>query len=168
MFRFPIRALSCLAMLCVLWPLAAARAEQPYQRLLPLLVDLGGWQGKKPDGMSMESSEMKMTTASRDYQRGAAEAQASVIMGQAAVSAMPPMETGMNIQTPQGHMMTTTMRGMTVLKSYDTQEKSGALMVALGKDALFTLSFKGIGEDEGLALSEKFDWKALQAAAQAK
>src|SRR5262249_47345489 len=42
------------------------------QRFLPLLVDLGGWQGKKPDGMSMQMSDTSMTTATRDYERGTA------------------------------------------------------------------------------------------------
>jgi hypothetical protein len=40
--------------LSVLWPLSSVRADQAFQRFLPLLVDLDGWQGKKPDGMSME------------------------------------------------------------------------------------------------------------------
>ena len=60
------------------------------------------------------------------------------------------------------------MHGMQVLKSYTNAQKSGALIVALGKDALLNFSFSGITEEEGLALAEKFDWKALQAAGQAK
>jgi hypothetical protein len=27
------------------------RADQAFQRFLPLFVDLDGWQGKKPDGI---------------------------------------------------------------------------------------------------------------------
>jgi hypothetical protein len=41
-------------------------------------------------------------------------------------------------------------------------------MVALGKNALFSLSYSGITEDEALALAEKFDLKAIQAATQVK
>ena len=33
---------------------------------------------------------------------------------------------------------------------------------------MFSLSYNGITEDEALALAEKFDWKAMQAATQAK
>lgn len=47
----------------------AARADQAFQRFLPLFVDLDGWQGNKPDGMSMEMSNTSMTTAKRDYTR---------------------------------------------------------------------------------------------------
>jgi hypothetical protein len=39
---------------------------------------------------------------------------------------------------------------MQVLKSFTTSQKSGALMVALGKDAMFSLSYNGITEDEAL------------------
>ncbi len=149
-------------------PLASARAEQAFQRFLPLFVDLDGWQGKKPDGMSMEMSNVSMTTANRDYQRGSAQVHASVVMGQTAAGALAPIKSGMNVTTSEGHMITATMHGMPVLKSYTTAQKSGALMVGLGNDAMFSFAYNGISEDEALALAEKFDWKAIQAAAQKK
>jgi|SRR5579872_1186284 len=165
----PLRAIvTVLMLLSGLWPLSSARADQPFQRFLPLFVDLDGWQGKKPDGMSMQMSNTSMTTATRDYQRGPAQAHATVMMGHAATGALAPIQSGMNLQTSDGHMVTTTMHGMSVLKSYKNPQKSGALMVALGKDAVFTFSYSGIGEDEALALAEKFDWKAIQTAAQLK
>jgi len=37
-------------------------------------------------------------------------------------------------------------------------------LVALDKEAMFSLSYNGLSEDEALALAEKFDWKAIQAA----
>jgi hypothetical protein len=154
--------------LSVLWPFSTVRADQPFQRLLPFLIELDGWQGKKPEGMSMQMSVTSMTTATRDYERGSAQVHASVMVGQGAVGALPQVQSGMNIQTTEGHMMSATMRGMPVLKSYNIAEKSGSLIVALGTDALFSLNFEGIAEDEALVLAEKFDWKALQAAAQTK
>ena len=160
--------LSLFVALLMSWPLSAARADQAFQRFLPLLIDLDGWQGKKPDGMSMEMSNVSMTTATRDYQRGSAQVHASVMIGQGAAGALGPLQSGMNVQTPDGHMATSTMHGMSVLKSYTTSQKSGALMVALGKEALFSFSYSGITEDEAVALAEKFDWKAIQAAAQLK
>lgn len=161
--------ISCLLLtLSFFAPLSSARADQAFRRFLPLFVDLDGWQGKKPDGMSMEMPGTSMTTATRDYARGPAEAHASVMVGQAAAGAVAPIQSGMNIQTSQGHMVTATIHGMQVLKNFTTAEKSGALMVALGKDAVFSFSYKGITEDEALALAEKFDWKAMQAATQAK
>jgi hypothetical protein len=149
-------------------PLSSAHAQQAFQRFLPLFVELDGWQGKKADGMSMQMSDTSMTTANRDYTRGSARANASVVLGQTAAAALAPMQNSMNIQTSEGHMVTATMHGMPVLKSFTTAQKSGTLMVALGKDAIFTLSYNGLTEDEALALAEKFDWKAMQAAAQSK
>ena len=146
----------------------SVHADQAFQRLLPLLVDLNGWQGKKPDGMSMEMPNNSMTTATRDYQRGAAQLHAGVVTGQAATGALAALQTGMNIQTTDGHMISSTMQGLAVMKTFNTQQTYGSIMVALGKDALFSLSYNGIAEDEALALAEKFDWKAIQAAAQVK
>jgi hypothetical protein len=151
----------------VLWPVAS-RADQAFQRFLPFLVDLDGWQGKKPDGMSMEMSNMSMTTATRDYQKGSAQLHASVMIGQTAGATLAPLQSGMSVQTTEGHMVTGTMHGMPVLKSFTTKDKSGSLMVGLGKEALFTIAYNGLTEDEALALAEKFDWTAIQAASQAK
>jgi hypothetical protein len=149
----------------LLWPHFAVSADQPFQRFLPLLIDLAGWQGKKPDGMSMQMSDTSMTTATRDYERGPAQVHASVVIGQAAEGVLAPIQTGMKMQTSEGHMITDTMRGMPVIKSFSSKDKSGAVIVALSKNAMFNLGYEGIGEEEALQLAEKFDWKALQAAA---
>jgi hypothetical protein len=147
---------------------SSARADQAFQRFIPLLVDLDGWQGKKPDGMTMEMPNASMTTATRDYQRGPAQLHASVIIGPAAAGALMSTRAGMNIETSEGHVITSTINGLPVTKTFNTQQKSGAIMVALGPSALFSVSYNGISEDEALPLAQKFDWKALQAAAQQK
>jgi hypothetical protein len=141
-------------------------ADQAFQRFLPLLVDLDGWQGKKPDGMTMEMPNASMTTATRDYQRGTAQLHASVVIGPAAMGALGPTRTGMNIQTSEGHMITSTVNGLPVTKTFNIKEKSGAFLIALGPSALFSVSYNGLTEEEALPLAQKFDWKALQAAAQ--
>ena len=158
------RAIFLLAVaLSMVGPLAHA-ADQAFQKFLPLLIDLDGWQGKKADGMSMEMTNVSMTTATRDYQKGSAQAHASVTIGQAAAGALAPLTAGMNIQTTEGHLMTSTVNGMPVLKSFNTKDKSGSLIVQLGKDAMFTFAYNGLTEDEALALAGKFDWQAIQTA----
>jgi hypothetical protein len=160
-----------LALLLVLPALLTAstvRAEPAFQRLTPLLVDLDGWQGKKPDGMSMDMPGGSMTTATREYQKGSSKANASVVVGQAAIGALTPLTSGIKISTSDGHMLADTIADMKVLKTYTTKQKSGALLVALDKDAMFSFSYSGLGEDEALALAQKFDWKAMQAAAKSK
>ena len=160
--------LALLLALPVLLTLTSAHAEPAFQRLTPLLIDLDGWQGKKADGMSMDMPNGSMTTATREYQKGSAKANVSVVVGQTAVGALAPMVTGMNINTSEGHMLTDTISGMKVLKTYTTAQKSGALLVALDKDAMFSFSYSGLGEDEAIALAQKFDWKAIQAASKSK
>jgi hypothetical protein len=158
----------CFMTLTVLCPLSSALADQAFQKFLPLLIDLDGWQGKKADGMSMEMTNVSMTSATRDYTKGPAQVHATVTLGQAAAGALAPLTSGMNIQTTEGHMLTATMHGMPVLKSFNSKDKSGALIVQLGKDAMFTFSYNGLTEDEAMPLAEKFDWKAIQAAAATK
>jgi len=145
-----------------------ARADQPFQRFLPLLVDLDGWQGKKPDGMSMTMTGVSMTTATRDYRRGSAQLHASVMIGAAAAGALAATRSAMNIQTSEGHMITSTIGGLPVSRTYNIAQKSGAIIVALGPTAMFSVAYNGITEDEALPLAQKFDWKAIQATAQMK
>lgn len=168
MYKPRYAILIVLLALSTIWPLGLAQAEQSFQRLLPLLVDLDGWQGKKPDGMSMEMADTSMTTATRDYERGAANIHAVVIVGEAAEGALAPLEGGMNLETSEGHMVSTTMRGLSVLKVFHSKDKTGNLMVALDKNAMFNFAYDGLAEDEAIALADKFDWKAIQAAAQKK
>ena len=70
-----------------------AGADQAFARFLPLLIDLDGWQGNKADGVSMEMPGNSMTSAKRDYKRGAAQLQVTVLMGQAATGALAPTKT---------------------------------------------------------------------------
>jgi hypothetical protein len=58
--------------------------------------------------------------------------------------------------------------GFPVMKTYNTAQKSGALLIELSPTALLTISYNGMTEDEALPLAQKFDWKAFQAAAQQK
>ena len=141
-----------------------ARAQQAFQRYFPFLVDLDGWQGKKPDGVAMEMTGNSMITATREYQRGAARLHAAILFGMDAKGALAATQTGMNIETSDGRMNTLTIDGMTVTRSFNFKDKSGAILVALGTSGIFSVSFNGIPDDEALMLPKKFDWKAIAAA----
>ena len=146
----------------------AARADQAFRRFLPLFIDIDGWKGGKPDGMTMEMSDNSMTTAKRDYTRGSAQLHASVVTGPAAAGALATTKSGMKIETSEGHMISTTISGFAVAKSYNVPQKSGAVLVALGPAAMFSVSYNGMTEDEALPLAQKFDWKAFQTASEQK
>jgi hypothetical protein len=159
-----------LAGLAVVWLLqpVVAHADQAFARFLPLFVDLDGWQGNKADGISMEMPGNSITSAKRDYSRGSSQLHVSVVMGPAAAGALAPTKSGIRVETSEGHMITTTLNDFPVTKSYNIPQKSGALLIALGPSALFSVSYNGISEDDALALARKFDWKAIQAATQQK
>lgn len=164
--RHAVAGLTALALVPRL--VSPARADQAFQRFIPLLVDLDGWQGKKADGMTMDMPNASMTTATRDYRRDAAQVHASVIVGAAATGALAATRAGMNIETTDGHVISTSMNGLPVTKTFNIKDKSGSIIVALTDNAMFSFSYNGITEDEALPLAQKFDWKAIQTAAQQK
>jgi hypothetical protein len=157
-----------LAVLPAAWVLrsSSASAQQAFRRFFPFLIDLDGWQGKTPDGMSMAMGNTNMLTATREYQNGSARLHAAVVMGPAATGALAAALSGMNIETTEGHLITSTIDGFTVIRTFSTKEKSGAVLVKLGPSAMFSFSYNGLTEDEAMPLVKKFDWKGIQAATQ--
>ena len=77
--RLTLAALPAAALLA-----SPARAEQAYERLYPLLVDLPGWTGNKPDGMAMALAGMDIVTATRKYKREGAHLEVGILTGAAA------------------------------------------------------------------------------------
>lgn len=154
---FKLAALAALASLA-----APARAEPLFKSLAPLLIDLNGWTGDKPDGMSMDMDDMKMTTATRKYTKGDASVDASVVVGSPAQVALASIGAGMNIETTDGHMAKVELKGLPALKTFNNNDNSGTILVALGKQAMFSFNYSGIAEDEAVALAQMFDWKAMQ------
>jgi len=155
-----------LAVLPAAWLLRAspARAQQAFQRFIPYLIDLDGWQGKKPDGLAMETPGNNMIMASREYTRGPARLHAQIVIGAAAQAALAATQAKINLETSEGRMTTSTIDGLPATRTYNNKDKSGAVLVALGPAAMFSVSFNGLGDDEGLGLAKKFDWKAIQGA----
>jgi hypothetical protein len=145
-------------------PPVATHAQQSFQRFFPLLVDLPGWQGGKPDGVSMEIPGNSMVTAAREYQRGEAQLNAQVLVGAPAAGALAATGGAVKVETSDARMSTSTIDGVQVARTFAIKDKSGAVIVALGPNAVFLLSFNGINDDEGLALARRFNWKAMQAA----
>jgi hypothetical protein len=143
---------------------AAHAQQQAFARFFPLLVDLDGWQGKKPDGVSMEMPGNNMITATREYQRGSARLHVQILIGPAAQGALAMTQSGMNVETTDGRMNTSMIDGLHVTRSFNFKDKSGAILVALGPSSLLSVSFNGIPDEEALTLAKKFDWKAIQAA----
>jgi len=158
--RLALAALPAAALLAA----PMARAEQAFERLYPFLIDLPGWTGNKPDGMTMQAPGMAMMTATREYRRGDARVHAGIVTGPAAQGGLAMIQSGMKLETADAHMSTKTVDGIKLARTFTVKDKSGAILVGLADNALFSLSFNGVAEDEAFALARRFDWKAIQAA----
>ena len=153
-----------LAALPAAWLAPLPANAQDFQKYTPFLVDLPGWTGKKADGMAMQMPGVSMITATRDYTRGDAKLSASIISGSTAQGMLAAVQSGVKIETADIHISTATVDGVTVARTFEVATKSGAVLVALGQNALFNLAFNGVPEDEAYSLARRFDWKAIQAA----
>jgi hypothetical protein len=147
-------------------PLAAEQSP-----LATLLTDLKGWTAEPATSMTMDAAGESMTTASRSYNKDSADFSATVVVSKGAyaqskIIAMKFESAGIKVQV-------TTIDGFTVQTTYTSDDKSGALIVVLDKNdttqrgALLTFAFNGMTDTEALALAKQFNWKKLQAAAQA-
>jgi hypothetical protein len=146
---------------------AAAVAKSGFQPFLPLLIDLPGWEGGKPEGFAMDAGGHAMTTASRKYSRDSAHVEAVIATGAAAQGALGALAANMSMETSEGHAQTGAENGFRMLKTFRAADNSGAIMIALADAAMFNFTYSGLSEDEALALARKFDWNAMKAAAAA-
>jgi hypothetical protein len=153
-----------LAALPAAWLAASPAAAQDFQKFTPFLVELPGWTGAKADGMAMQMPGASMITATREYKRGDATLSAQIIIGAAAQGMLAPLQAGMKLETAEMHMSTATVDGLTLMRTFQVKDKSGAIIVALGQSALLNVAFTGVPEDEAFGLARRFDWKVIQAA----
>jgi hypothetical protein len=143
MFK-PLHAISAAFLILVmLWPDSALRADQPFQRFLPLLVDLAGWQGKKPEGMSAQMSDASVTTAARDYERARRRFIASVChragrRGRAGADPDRDQDTDHRRSHDHGKHA-----GHAGPQTFNSKDKTGALVVALARTPCSALPMKG-------------------------
>lgn len=140
-----------------------ARA-QAFQRFFPFLPDLPGWKGNKPDGVALEAPGASVISATREYERGEARLNAQVIVGAAAMGALASIESGVKVETREARMSTTVVDGFKLARTYTIADKSGAVLVALSNNGVFSLNFSGIDDEEALTIAKRFNWKAMQAA----
>ncbi len=111
-----------LAALPAAWLPSTVQAQPAFQRFFPFLVDLPGWKGDKPDGVSMEMPGNSMITATRKYERGEASLDAQIIMGAAAKGAVAATHSGMHIETSNMRMSSSTIDGLAVTRTYTVRQ----------------------------------------------
>ena len=134
---------------------ARAEEEEVAHRFYPLLVDLPGWAAGRPGGMTMKKFGATMIMAVREYRRGEAVVTAQVTIMHAVWTWRGMLGIKAGRHDPIGEPK------VTKIPLYDT---FGMVSVTLAADSQFALSFHGIPSAEALALAQRFDVKAIQAA----
>jgi hypothetical protein len=140
------------------------RIPEEYERFFPFLVDLEGWSGDAPHGLDLEVPGADVLSAAREYRRGAARLNVEVVAGPTAQGVTAATAANVNIEAGDTRMRTATIDGLAVARSFTAHDRTGVIMVALGANAMFSVVFDGVGEDEALELAQRFDWKAIRAA----
>lgn len=164
-----IRLMLC-SLVLVGWSLAAGAAS--YEALKPLLGDVPDWVGDAAEGASMDMEGSKMITVSRHYQHGEGKS-LNVQLGLIPSPMAAPMQMmmGMNMETEEAIMNTSTIDGFRVHQNHEKAQNSGAIVVILGGDdkssAMYSMDYAGISAQDALAIAKRFDWKKMQAAAAA-
>ena len=141
-------------------------AQEHSNKLKPLLIDLSGWNAEKAEGMDADFNHVVMITATREYTRGDATLEGSVLIGQAASSYDIPK---VNYETDEGFLRSEKIKNYTVYSSYDKSDNSGAVFVILAtspQSAIFVLTYENTDWQTALDLAKKFDWDAMKRVAE--
>lgn len=149
------------------WIFTAVQA-MGFEALVPLLVDIGGYQAEEAQGANVNMGEMEMVTASRTYSKGEKSIDAVIMIGPKIMTEARMQE--FSVETQEGKATGKEIDGFTVHLSYDKENKSAAVIVFLAqndaKGAMFAVTLDGGNENEALEISRKFDWKKLKKAAE--
>ena len=143
-----------------------ATAQPNLTALAALLIDLPGWQAEKPDTMSATQGGNTVSYAARQYEQG--EKQLMTMLGRSGLEHQVPMAAGNNkddfsMDVDGISTRIRTLRGFRVATVYEKASNEGMVLVYLGNTATtFVLQFNGITLDEALALTQRFDWTAMQ------
>ena len=150
---------------------AALVVGADHKALAALLKDLKGWQAEPATSMAMDAGGDTMTTATRSYATGDTNFSATVVVSKGAYTQSKMLD--MKFESAAVKVQVVTIDGFKVQTTYTSADKSGVLIVVLDKNdktsrgALATFAFIGLSEADARALAKQFDWKKLQAAAQA-
>lgn len=145
-----------------------------YDSLLPLLVDIAGWQAEKAEGIDLSQAGMQGVTVVREYTSGEKGLTAAIMLGsQVGITWMPDYKEGFKAETEEGSLEVRKINGFLAYQAYNKDDASGGIVVLLiettpdkpNSGALFVVSFEGMSLDEGLKLAQKFDWKKIKDAA---
>jgi hypothetical protein len=141
-----------------------------YDALLPLLVDLPGWEAEPADGADASAQGMRAVTAYRTYESGDRRFEVNLLYGtQAGMAWVPQYQEGYKMETSEGILEVKRIGGFLVFNTFENEDQSGGIMVLLrdGKDdpttgAVLAISFEGLPLEEALKLAQRFSWAKMK------
>jgi hypothetical protein len=158
-----------LAVLLLALPALGAYAAG-FDALLPLLIDLPGWEAEPADGAEATEEGVRAVTAYRNYASGNQSFDVNILVGmQAMMTWMPDYKEGFKMETLEEVMEVKNINGFLVFYTYEWENKSGGIIVLLqgGEDnpdlgAVFAVDFEGLSLDEALNTAQRFDWAKMK------
>jgi hypothetical protein len=156
--------------LCMLVLAPIALSAESFDALLPLLVDLPGWQAEKPDGVDLSESGQRAISATRSYTNGERTFEATILIGmQVSTVWMPNYKEGLKVETPDGLMEVKKINGFLVFDVFAQEGGSGGIGVLLqdsqsksGLQAVFALSYEGLSREEAMKNAQLFSWQKMK------
>ena len=157
-------------LLCLLILPVSAAVCQTAQEFVPLLIDLSGWEGSKPETVELTIQEMKSIVVSRDYSKGNQSLTAGIMVGQQTAGTWnPAYQEGFKMEAGSNLVEVKRQDGYLIMHSYNGDEREGMFLVLLQEvspngrsGALFVFSYEGMDDSEGQKLAGKFDWGAMK------
>ena len=129
-----------------------------YDSLLPLLVDIAGWQAEKAEGIDLSQAGMQGVTVVREYTSGGKGLTAAIMLGsQVGITWMPEYKEGFKGESDEGSMEVKKINGFLVYQAYNKDDASGGLVVLLiettadkpDSGALLVVSFEDMSARRG-------------------
>ena len=159
-------ALLTLALVCPAFQADAAG----YEALLPLLVDLPGWEAEPADGADASAEGMRAVTVYRTYESGERRFEVNLLVGlQAGMTWMPDYKDGYRMETPEGLLEVKKIAGFLVFYMFERESNSGGIVVQVQDGAatpdtaaVFAISFEGLPLEEALKTAQRFSWAKMK------
>jgi hypothetical protein len=163
------RLFAVLLALALLCPALQAQAAG-YEALLPLLMDLPGWEAEPADGADASAAGMRAVTVYRTYESGERRFETNLLVGmQAGMTWMPDYKDGYRMETPEGLMEVKKIGGFLVFYMFEQESNSGGIVVQLqdgtaapDTSAVFAISFEGLPLAEALKTAQRFSWAKMK------
>ena len=163
------RCILFLVVLALVLPALGAYSAS-YDPLLPLLVDLPGWEAEPADGADASVAGARAITVFRTYESGERQFEVNILIGvQAGLTWMPDYKEGFRMETPEGLMEVKRIGGFLVFYMFDNEDNSGGILVELlysadkpESGAVLAISFAGLSLEEGLKTAQRFNWARMK------